>query len=513
MNHLLRLPWRTAQRYYEAGHWNGDTIPQIIRHQARAHPDKTAIVDAGGRVTYASLAAAVERTAAVLSAHGVDRGDAVLIRAPDSAAFVAGSAAAHAVEAVSVPIAAGAGELEVASIVDRVRPRAYVGARESWSCLDEVLHIDLGDPAFWEPGAAAVEGYRPDPDALMEVMFTSGTTGRAKGVMNSANTKLAGLRGFRAEIDLTADDVFGVIAPMHHNAGWGYSCLLGLYSGSTVVCVGRGDPARMLDVLEAEGVTSTFLVPTHAGDLLAAMAREPDRWHLSLRYVLLGGSLVPPRLIEAIQSEWGAQPIVCYGMTETQAASFTRPGDDRAVVTGTVGRPCPGVELSLRDPGSGEVIEGEGRVGEIMTAGPTVCLGYYDDQHATDLAFTKDGLLHNGDLAELVDGNYRIVGRIKEVILRGGGTIIPTDVEQAVADCVGVTDVAVCALPDPRLGELICACVVGTATLDELKLHLTTRGVGRALWPDVVVHFDEFPRTAVGKVQRNELAKIAADRR
>jgi acyl-CoA synthetase (AMP-forming)/AMP-acid ligase II len=513
MNHLVRQPWRLAQRYHESGAWTSDTIPGIIRQQAINVPAQIAVVDADRRVTYASLGAAVERTAALLASHGIDRGDAVIVREPDSAAFVAASAAAHAVEAVSVPIAARAGELEVARIVERVRPRAYAGTAENWPCLSGLLHLDLSDAAVWKAGAEPVTGYHPDPDALMEVMFTSGTTGRPKGVMNSANTKLAGLRGFRLAIDVRPDDVFGVIAPMHHNAGWGYSCLLGLMAGSTVVCVGRGDPVRMLDVLSKEGVTTTFLVPTHAADLLAATRKDLGRWDLELRHVMLGGSLVPARLIAAVASEWRAQPIVMYGTTETQCESLTRPGDALDILTGTVGRTCPGVELALLDPETGRIIEGDREVGEIVTAGPTVCLGYYDDQPATDLAFTKDGWLRNGDLGEWDHGNLRIVGRIKDVILRGGGNIIPSDVENALDECEGVAEVAVCGLPDERLGELICACIVGTATLEDVQAFLRVKGVGRGLWPDVVVQLDHFPRTAVGKIQRNELAKLAAELR
>ena len=466
MNHLLRQPWREARRFYDTGAWTTDTVPGLIRFHAAKTPDHLATVESHRTLTYGGLAAAMERVAGQLVAAGVDRGDAVLIRCPDSPEFVAASAAAHAVGAVSVPVAASSGELEVATVVERVQPLAYAGAPEDWLCLTGLHRLNLDEPSLWEPGATPLTRYVPDPDALMEVMFTSGTTGRAKGVMNSANTKLAGLRGFRETFDLSADDVAGVVAPMHHNAGWGYSYLLALYAGGAAAFVGRGDPERMLDTLSHDRVTITFLVPTHASDLLAAWRAQPGRWDLSLRYILVGGSTVPKEVVLAIRDEWGAEPIVCYGMTESQSVCFTRVGDPPEVLTGSVGRPCSGVDIALRSAETGRPVRDEGGVGEIVLSGPTICLGYYDDQGATDAAFTKDGCLRSGDLGSFVEGNLRIVGRLKEVILRGGGTVVPEDVEAAISGCLGVEEVCACAVPDDRLGELICACIVGDATIE-----------------------------------------------
>ena len=513
MNVLLRLPRREANLHYARGHWTGDTIPHLLRRQAAAHPGKLAIVEPGRRLNYAQLAAGMERAAHQLAAAGVDRGDAVIIRVPDSAAFVAASIAAHAVEAVAVPVAASTGEAEIAAITGRMKVGAYAGSREAWACLDGLLRLDFEGPDAWSEGATAPAGYEPDPDALMEVMFTSGTTGRPKGVMNTANTKLAGLRGFMKAVPITADDVWGVAAPMAHQAGWAYSYLLALCTGATAVMVGRGDSERMLDVLEAEGVTCTFLVPAHAVDVVRTFRAHPGRWNLRLRYVLTGSAAVPAETVAAIRDELRADPIVMYGMTEVQSNVFSRPEDPLEVHTTTVGRPCPDAAVGLRSPLDGSTITAQRTPGEVVTSGPTVCAGYYDDQPATSAAFTKDGWFRSGDLGEWVDGNLRVVGRIKEIILRGGATIVPDDIEVALAGCPGIDQVSVCGVPDARLGELVCACVVGTAALEDVRAHLQARGVGRQLWPDAVIHFEELPRTAVGKVQRGRLAELAAQRR
>jgi cyclohexanecarboxylate-CoA ligase len=347
----------------------------------------------------------------------------------------------------------------------------------------------------------------------MEVMFTSGTTGRPKGVMNSANTKMSGLRGFLSTIDARLDDVWGVLAPMAHNAGWLYSYLPALCAGATAVFVGRGDPQRMLDTLVRERVTIAFLVPTHTFDLMDAWKADPGRWPLQLRYVITGAAACPPGLIADMRSEWGVRPISMYGMTECQGNLMTRPTDPLDVVASTVGRPCPGAEVRLRSPSDGTLVTADGAQGEVVTRGALVYLGYYNDQAATAAAFTKDGWFRSGDLGQYFGENIRIVGRIKDIILRGAATVLPDDVESAIIGCPGVDQVAVVGLPDERLGEIVCACVVGTADLPGIRDHLERAGVGHKLWPDVVVHFDEFPRTGVGKVQRGDLARRAAERR
>jgi acyl-CoA synthetase (AMP-forming)/AMP-acid ligase II len=509
---LVSQPWRDAERFHRLGLWGEETIPGLIRAHASRRPDAVAIVEPDRRLTWAELLGALERTAGELGEAGVERGDAVLVRHRDSAAFVVACAAAHAVQAVSVPVLATAGESEIAAVVERIRPRAYAGPDEGWECLVGLHRLRLDRPELWEPGAPPSDQYELDPDALMEVMFTSGTTGRPKGAMNSANTKLSGLRGFLSTVDAGPEDVWGVLAPMAHNAGWLYSYLPALYTGARAVFVGRGEPQRMLDTLAGEGVTIAFMVPTHAYDLMNTWKAEPGRWPLRLRYVITGAAACPPGLIADMRSEWGVRPISMYGMTECQGNLLTRPGDPLEVVANTVGRACPGAEVALRAPIDGTIVTGDGAQGEVVTRGATVYLGYYDDQAATAAAFTKDGWLRSGDLGQYFGENIRIVGRIKDVILRGAATILPDDVEQAIIGCPGVEQVAVVGLPDERLGEIVCACVVGTAGLEAIRAHLEHAGVGPKLWPDVAVQVDELPRTGVGKVQRGVLSKLAAGR-
>ena len=421
---------------------------------------------------------------------------------PSSAAMVACQLAVHSVGGVSIPLVHTTGDAEVEAIARRI------GARVDFSSAEfDLASADLWSPASVQPSVQAAD----DADAVAEIMFTSGSTGSPKGAMNSINTKLTGLRGFLAELQ-PGDEIWGVTVSMAHNAGWLYSYLPALLTGAPCVIVRRGDPETMLETLDREGVTATFLVPTHGFDLITTWRAHPDRWHLKLRYVVTGAASAPPGLIEAMHNEWGATVISAYGLTECQANLFTRPGDHISVVAESVGRPCPGAEVALRNPGDGSIVDGPG-VGEIVTRGPHVFLGYFDDQAATAASFTPDGWLRTGDLGERIGENIKIVGRIKNVILRGGATIVPEDVERGLAGALGMGDVAIVGVPDPRLGEAICACITGPATLQQLLEHLGARGVGRSLWPDVVIRFDALPRTkSAGKIRRNLLASEAAER-
>ena len=508
---LLAQPWRDAVRFHRAGAWTDATLPGMIADHADRSPDHLAIIEDGGRrITYLELAAAAERAATELARRAIDQGDAVVIMLRDSAAFLAATAAAHAVGCVTVPVRSGAGEREVAAIIERTGARAYAGAAQEWPCLSGMARIEIGFDGEDRHANAGALGIRVvDPDALSEIMFTSGTTGTPKGVMNSANTKLAGLRAFLEELAPHADDIWGALAPLAHNAGWLYSVLPAVATGTTAVIIRRGDPERMLDALSREAVTVAFMIPTHASDLTRRWREAPERWPLRLRHVITGAAACPPGVIDAIRDDWGAELISMYGMTECQGNLFTRPGDPPDVARETVGRPSANAEVVLRSPADGGLLQGDGAVGEVVTRGAQVFLGYYGDQPATAAAFTKDGWFRSGDLGMMVAGNIRIVGRIKEVILRGGQTIVPSDLEAAIEHAPGVEQVAVVGLPDERLGESVCACVVGRADLAGVTEYLAGAGIGRGLWPDSVVEVPSLPRTELGKVKRHELVTLA----
>ena len=511
MRPLLALPWRDAVDFHRTGAWSGETVPGLIAEHAEARPQAAAIVeDEGLRVTYSELASVVNGVASDLASASIGHGDAVIIHLRDSAAFVAATAAAQALQCVTVPMLASAGERELASVIERTGARAYAGPAPEWRCLAGLQRLEIGFGGAEPASDRVCLGDRVvDPDALCEIMFTSGTTGAPKGVMNSANTKLAGLRAFLAELAAGPEDVWGALAPLAHNAGWLYSALPALRTGATAVIIRRGDPDRMLDALARERVTIAFMVPTHVADLTRRWRESPERWPLRLRHVITGAAACPAELIDGIRESWGATPISMYGMTECQGNLFTRPGDAPEVSRDTVGRPGANAKVALRSPSDGALLEGDGEIGEVVTRGAQVFLGYYGDQPATSAAFTNDGWFRSGDLGMRVAGNIKIVGRLKEVILRGGHTIVPSDVEAALERAPDVDEVAVVGVPDERLGERVCACVVGDADHAAVTGYLASSGIGRGLWPDSVVQLASLPRTELGKIKRRELETMA----
>lgn len=509
MTFLVRSSWREIAGWHASKIWQDVTTPSLLRRAALESPDAVAVVDGLDEYSFLDMQRGVEWFAERLLEGDVDRGDVVIVHLPDSAARIAASLAIHAVEAVAAPVSHSAKSAEIAAVVERTSARGYIGVQrvDLPTTLHEIV-VERGTRTFVQGASSPLPTYFPDPDALSEIMFTSGTTGRPKGVMNSANTKLTGLRGLLASFDFSSDDVWGVVPPMSHNAGWLYSALPALATQARMVLVPRGNPRNMLEILARHRVTACFLVPAHLVDLVAEFREDPSRFDLRLRYVLTGAAAASADAIRAVRDEWGATPVSIYGMTECQANLFTRPDDHIDVIASTVGRACPGSEVAIRDPDSGALLT-DGQVGEIVTRGPTTFLGYYDDQAATSNSFTKDGWFRSGDLAVRRDGNISVVGRIKEVILRGGTTIVPADIEAAIATFPGVDEVAVIGLPDARLGERVCACFLGAApSRTALIEHLDQVGFGRSLLPDDLIQVDAFPRTELGKVQRAKLRTL-----
>jgi len=501
---LVHQPWRRAAEFYRRGDWQSDTFPGLLRATAGRLGDRVAYVQEGSRTTWSALLGAASGLGRDLQDRGVRASEVVVIVLRDGPEIVAATAAVQGIGAVAAPLSHSAGPEEIAAVVSRTGARVVLTDRplDDSGSADAVL---LGPVSTWEPGVAEFPpaGSEVSADDVSDIMFTSGTTGRPKGVMNTANTKLAGVRGFLAEHPLTDADVVGVLPPMSHNAGWLYTAVPAVAAGATLVAVGRGDPAQMLDRMERHRVTVVFMVPTHMHDLVTTYRQHPGRWDLSLRLIITGAAPSQDEIVRAAVSDWGVTVVSMYGMIECQGLTFTRAGDSVDIMARTVGRACPGVTLQLVDPDTGQAVRQEGVVGEVVAAGPLNFVGYFEDEAATGSTLTRDGWLSTGDLGRWHDGSLQIVGRRKEVILRGGMTLSPEDIERVFAEVPRVGDVVVVGLPDPRLGERVCLAVTGELpSREELQAHLRARGWGSHLLPDEIRLLTELPRTDLGKPKR-----------
>jgi acyl-CoA synthetase (AMP-forming)/AMP-acid ligase II len=386
--------------------------------------------------------------------------------------------------------------------------------------------VSLDDVAA---GSGPPAGFVPVPmnaDTIMRMAFTSGTTGNPKGVMHSHNTTLAAARILNGDVGLSTDDVMMIWLPLGLN--WGYLTLIqSILAGAKAVLLDRFRPGTALDLIERERVT---YIPT-APASLTTILQEPElagRDLSSLRIVVSGGASAPVETIRAWRRAVLAIPdlirgsgqrghsisppgilLELLGMLETGYQAYTRATDDPEQVAGSVGRPASHMGLKLVDADGREVARGE--EGDICCDGPSVHLGYHNNPAANAEAFLPDGWFRSGDLGVIdPDGNLRIVGRLKEMINRGGKKFFPREIEEILYTHRQVLYAAIVGIPDPRLGERNCLCLVPrpgeTPTLESLVAFLGD-SVATYKLPERLELFTQFPFTPTGKIQRHALVR------
>jgi len=342
-----------------------------------------------------------------------------------------------------------------------------------------------------------------DPDKVVYLAFTSGTTGLPKCVMHSDNTLLANARDLVADWRHGPDTVLLSLSPLSHHIAW-VGIAQWLVTGGRFVT--DDPPANMsrIDWIQATGATYVLGVPTHAMDVLAEQQKTGQRLgDVSVFY--MAGSPIPPVTASAFL-EQGIKPQNIYGMTENSSHQYTHPDDSADVIVQTCGRGGPAYEVRLFDPADSDKEVKAGVVGQIAGRGAALMLGYFGNQSATESSFNKDGWFLSGDLGVLDEaGNLRIEGRLKDLIIRGGHNIYPSHIEAVAVRHKDAGRVAAFPVPDDRLGERVCIAVSGTIEPDELLKHLREQGISKYDMPEYFVRVAEFPLTASGKILKREL--------
>jgi len=535
MTFQTMLDPRDAERYRSAGFWDPETLDQLLARRARLHPEREALVDARSRVTYGQLKRRVDAVAARLSALGIGHGDVVAIQLPNWVEFAYVFFALSRIGAVANQIGPDYRSAEVEYILRFSRSRAWVGPAQfkGFDYLGMIRALRAGVPdlrhvvalgaggasdvlpleGLLEAGGATPPVAGAGADEVMRMAFTSGTTGNPKGVLHSYNSSAWTCRQFNADLDVTEDEVFLIYLPLGLN--WGSQTLLqSVIAGARAVLLDRFSAPAALDLIERERAT---FIPTAPASIIS-MLNDPgleQRDISSLRVVVTGGATCPVEVIRKFQSRTRAQLIDVYGMLETGFHTYTRLGDDPEAVNGTVGKVQPGMGLRLLDENLREAPPGA--EGEIAAAGPAVHLGYHNNPAVNAEQFTADGWFRSGDLGRFdAAGNLMIVGRLKEIINRGGKKFFPREIEEILYTHPKVLHAAVIGLPDERLGERSCLCVIPRPgmppTLEEIKDFLKDR-VATYKLPETIEVMAEFPFTPTGKVQRRVLARRVLDRR
>ncbi|MGW2049662.1 class I adenylate-forming enzyme family protein [Streptomyces sp. NPDC001858] len=476
-------------------------------------------VEAGGRTalvfedrawTYAELESAVRRTVARLDRYGVRRGDRVVMQGAARPEALITLFAVTRLGAVLVPLhpQAAAGELAVvcaqtspvAVVADEGFPAAGTGPRLAW----EELHPPGDD------GPEAAPPDAPDGSDVAVIAFTSGTSGRPKGVSLTHGNLCRSMAGGLAGMPFGEDDTALIATPLAHVAVLGGLPQVTWARRGTVVLAPRFDPDLFVDLVREHRVTCAFAVPA----MSALLARHPrfDGGDLdTLRWILSGGSPAQSATRERFRAR-GIGVVNSYGLTETGAGVTYSAPDEPAASTGS---PVPGAELTVVDAAGAAVPVGT--PGEIWVRGPSVASGYWTAEGPVPVTDAQ-GWFHSGDRGRFdEEGRLTVVGRLKETIITGGENVDPAEVENALADFPGVVEVAVSGAPDPVWGEIVTAFLVADAaadadvpTLDDVRGHLDGR-LARHKWPRRLCVVPALPRGATGKLQRARLATLLDD--
>ena len=345
------------------------------------------------------------------------------------------------------------------------------------------------------------------PDDISDILFTSGTTGRSKGVLCRHRQSLSASASWAACGQVTSADRYLCINPFFHNFGYKAGILACLQTGATLVPQLMFDAERTLRAVQEHRITVLPGPPTIYQTLLDHPSRK-DFDLSSLRFAVTGAATVPVVLIERMQSELDFEVVLtAYGLTEaTGFGTMCRMDDDPVTVATTCGRPMADFELRIASPD-------DGGAGEVLLRGPNVMVGYLDDPAATAAAIDAEGWLHTGDIGTVDDaGNLRITDRLKDMYICGGFNVYPAEVEQVLARLDGVAEAAVIGVPDDRLGEVGRAFIVrrvGAELDEEAVIAYTRKHLANFKAPRSVAFLEELPRNAGGKVVKPTLREMA----
>ncbi len=414
--------------------------------------------------------------------------------------------------AVASPIHHLAAAADVERLLAQVEPRAVLSAPDLPAAKAPGAIDVRGDGGFEElltaPPHLTIDA-RPDDVAV--VMFTSGSTGGPKGVLLTHRGLVYKATTLLEVHGLGRDDVVLVPSPMAHIAGLSNAVMLPGVGGFRAVMMDRWDPERALSLIRDEGVTFMMGPPTYFQTMMASAGFSPDVV-ATMRLISCGGAGVTPAFARTASEAFGAVVKRTYGSTEAPAVTTWHAGDPLERAWTHDGRATGAVRIRVVDPATGED-RPTGEAGEVWLAGPELFVGYTDPAR-NEGTITPDGWFRTGDLGTLDgDGWLQIVGRIKDLIIRGGENISASDVEQLLEAHPRVRQAAAVGQPDPRLGERLCAFVVtdGAFDLGECQRWFEANGATKFTWPERVEVVDELPTLPSGKVDRARLREVAAE--
>ncbi|WP_454914776.1 class I adenylate-forming enzyme family protein [Xanthobacter sediminis] len=524
-----------ARAYYASGQWQDDTLYGLAAAHAARRPDAYALADGTRRLTWAELIRWADAAAADLAAAGLRHGDRVGVWLPNRVESVIVFLACSRAGLVCTPsLHVNHTVGEIVTLMERCGAAALVAQPGHGADADrhDVFAAALGLPAMrrlYAVGAdapihadriaafPAADGPAPaaepeaNPDKVTYLAFTSGTTGQPKGVMHSDNTLLSNGRAMVRDWQVGPDTIIYSLSPQSHHIST-VALEQMLVSGAELVVndVPRGQSP--LDRIIETGATYVMGVPTHAIDILGEVERRGLSGIGRVKTFYLAGAAIPMEVARRFLA-YGVTPQNIYGMTENGSHQYTLPDDDVETMVRTCGKACAAYEVRIFKADNRDLEAAPGEMGEIGGRGACLMLGYFGNQGATELSFNASGWFMSGDLGRLdASGNLEIVGRSKDLIIRGGHNIYPSQIEDLAIRHPLAFKVAAFPVRDDRLGEKVCLAVIAKAgariAAEEMLAHLFEAGLSRYDMPEFYLELDAFPVTASGKVLKRDMVEM-----
>jgi acyl-CoA synthetase len=503
-----------AQRYYQAGLWRSDTFYSLLAGHAQARPTSIALQDGRNWLTWEELRRRVDGAAAAFAGLGLAGGDRVSIWMGNRVeAIVTFLACARQGYACNPSLHRTFTGQDVARLLTYLKARVLVTEREWGRELPALLgnasplQATYTPENFPGPAGSAPPAPGTDPDRIAYLAFTSGTTGTPKCVMHSHNSLLANARDMMRDWGHGSDTVLLSLSPLSHHIAW-VGVAQWLLAGCRFVTNDPPPGMSTLDWLIDTSATYVMGVPTHAMDILAQQKARGFAKLGKVTVFYMAGAPIPPSVAAAFVAQ-GIKPQNVYGMTESSSHQYTHPTDDTETIIATCGRGGPAYEVCLFDPADRDRPVAAGEIGEIGGRGALLMLGYFDNQAATEASFNSAGWFMSGDLGVMdAAGNLKIVGRSKDLIIRGGHNIYPAHIEALALRHADVERVACFPVADERLGERVCVAIAGSATPERLLEHLSGEGLSKYEMPEYFLRLETFPLTASGKILKRELIEM-----
>jgi cyclohexanecarboxylate-CoA ligase len=510
----------------------------------RSGPERTAFVGRNSmlgaeiRLSYGELGERIDKVAQGLVELGIGKGDVVAFQLPNWWEFIALLYACNRIGAVANPLMPifrqrelkfmlGLGEARVAIVPQVWRGFDHLGMLQQIRTeLPQLKYlfavggrgeasferVFLERPALTPAEHAGLAARHPTPNDAVELIYTSGTSGEPKAVMHTANTVLAAAAAFVADIPLNHADVVLMGSPYAHQTGFLYGILMPIMLATKTVALDQWSAAEAAPLIEREGASFSMGSTPFLSDLINLPQALRSKVSGRLRTWVCAGAPIPRLLVQQARDEMDLDVLSCWGMTENAGLTITRKSDPQAKVIHTDGRALPGSEVRIVD--SAKQPLPADAVGHLQARGITHFVGYLKRPHLNGV--DEHGWFDTGDLARMDgDGYIRIVGRSKDVIIRGGENIPVAEVENLLYRHPQVAECAIVAMPDPRLGERACAFVVAKPNtllnLSDVRAFLEGHGMAKQYWPERLELVAEMPRTPSGKIQKFKLRELAAN--